>query len=187
MSEILENTYPIQYITPVTLRDGTIVQFRPIHKDDGAKYENITKYLSDKSMYNRFLGVVKLSDKLVEKFTQLDYSKDMAIVAEITKGEEKHIIGVARIASVEHKTAEFALTIIDEMQGFGLGKLMTKYILRIAKEMGYRTITARVFETNKAMIKILNQSDFVLRPEDDSVLVGRLDYDDEFHCLSLNW
>lgn len=187
MSETLENNYPVQYIMPLTLEDGTLVQLRPIHKDDGAKYEDIVKYISEKSMYNRFLGAVKISDKLIEKFTQLDYAKEMAIIAELIEGKEKRIIGVARFAAYQQQSAEIAITIIDQWQGNGLGKLMTNYILKIAKEMGYRTITARLFETNKAMIKILNQNDFTLRKEDSHVLVGRLDYDDEFHCLSLNW
>jgi len=187
MSEILQNTYPIQYIKPITLADGTVVQLRPIHKDDGAKYEMIAKDVSDETLYNRFLGVVKLTDKVVERFTQLDYAKEMAIVAEVQEGDQKHIMGIARIAADHLNTAEFAITIVDKWQGKGLGKLMSRYILEIAKELGYRTITARVFDSNKAMIKILDQAGFVMKQEDDNVIVARLDYDDEFHCLALNW
>jgi len=187
MSEIPQNTYPIQYIKPITLKDGTIVQLRPIHKDDGAKYEDLAKYISDESMYNRFLGVVKLTDKQIEKFTQLDYSKEMAIVAEVLSNDQKQIIGIARLAADEYNTAEMAITIIDNWHGQGLGKLLTHYILKIGKELGYKTITARVFESNKAMIKILDQAEFVLKQEDKNVLFGRLDFEDEFQFFALNW
>ena len=187
MSDILENTYPIQYIKPITLKDGTLVQLRPIHADDGVKYKTLSNHVSDKTMHNRFLGVVKINDQLIDRFTKLDYSKEMAIIAEVLDGDEKRIIGVARIAAEQFNSAELAVTIIDAWHGRGLGKLLTENILKIAKDMGYRTITARVFSKNIPMIKILDKYDFVLKEEDDEVLVGRLDFDDEYHCLSLNW
>ncbi len=187
MSKLLENTYPIQYIKPISLRDGTVVQLRPIHPDDGSKYKSLEKMVSDKTMHNRFLGIVKINDQLINRFTKLDYSKEMAIVAEVIDGDEKQIIGIARIAAEEFKSAEFAITILDAWHGKGLGGLLADYILKIAKDLGYRTITARVFNTNTSMIKILDKYDFVLKEEDNNVLIGRLDFDDEFHCLTLNW
>lgn len=168
------NDYPIQYIEPIQLDNGNIVQLRPIHPDDAKYAKNLNQIVSENSLYQRFLGFVRISDKVVERFTHLDYNNEMAIVAEIKQDSEKQIIGIARIASNEEKKADFAILIADAWHGSGLGKAMTDYILAIAEDLGYESVEAQVFSNNIAMLKILRRKNFVLTEQDATITHAEL-------------
>ena len=161
-----QNFYPIQYIEPVTLADGTIIQLRPIHPADGQKALSFKDKLSTESLYNRFLGLApKITAELINRLTLLDYSQEMAIVAEIPKEskKEKEVIAVARLAKVQAYEAEFAIIIIDAWQGKGLGLIMTNYMISIAKDMGFQKISAWFFSDNLKMADIFTEKGFVIK------------------------
>ena len=163
------NAYPVKYIDPVQLQDGTLVQLRPIHPVDEAQAEGFWEKLSLKSIYDRFLGYIpKISEPLVERLTRIDYSREMALVAEVpVQGIEKEVIAVARIATDQEKEAEFAIIIADAWQGKGLGSSMTQHMVAIAKDMGFEQMYALVFSHNHHMIELLEKQHFTLTREDD--------------------
>ncbi len=173
------NSYPIKYIDPVQLQDGTLVQLRPIHPIDGSHAREFREKLSAQSIYDRFLGYVPIiSDKLVERLTMIDYSTEMAIVAEVaTEEHAKEIIAVARIASEkgQKEKTEFAIIIADEWQGKGLGKILTNYMIHVAKDMGFEKIYSLVFSHNTNMLNILRQFGFTIRTEDSLTECAELD------------
>jgi acetyltransferase len=161
-------TYPIRFIEPAQLKDGTLIQLRPIHPLDGKQAENFRGKLSAESVYDRFLGYIpKISEQLVNRLTNIDYSKEMAIVAEVhLKEEEKEVIAVGRIASDGSTEADFAIIIADNWQGRGLGTILTAYLIDVAKEMDFEKVYATVFTRNKEMLGILKSKNFKFRTED---------------------
>lgn len=170
-----QNPYPIKYIQPVLLKDESLVQLRPIHSIDGAQAESFKNKLSAQSIYDRFLGYIpKISPKLVERLTDIDYGKEMAIVAEISSENKKEIIAVARIASEEKEESEFAIIIADDWQGKGLGKIMTDYMLMIAKDMKFEKIYAYVFSHNLNMLELLRVRGFEFEKEDEKTFYAEL-------------
>lgn len=161
------NLYPIRFIEPILLRDGTLVQLRPIHPLDGNQAEEFRGKLSAESIYDRFLGYIpKISKRLVDRLTIIDYSKEMAIVAEVHQSEEKEVIAVGRIASDGDSAADFAIIIADEWQGKGLGTTLTDYLIEVAREMNFDKIYATVFTRNVGMLSILKRKNFSFRKED---------------------
>ena len=161
-----QNFYPIQYIEPVKLSDGNIIQLRPIHPADGQKALSFKDKLSTDSLYNRFLGQApKITEKLVKRMTILDYSQEMAIVAEAPKQDtkEKEIVAVARLAKVQEYEAEFAIIITDAWQGKGLGLIMTNHMIDIAKDMGFQKVSAWFFSHNSKMADIFIEKGFVIK------------------------
>ena len=44
-------TYPIRFIEPAQLKDGTLIQLRPIHPLDGKKAENFSVTLNFKVIH----------------------------------------------------------------------------------------------------------------------------------------
>ncbi len=160
------NSYPIRFIEPVQLKDGTLVQLRPIHPLDENQAESFRGKLSAESIYDRFLGYIpKISNRLVERLINIDYSQEMAIVAEVHL-EEKEVIAVARIASDGSSSADFAIIIADNWQKKGLGTILTSYLIGVAKEMAFEKIYATVFTRNKGMLEILKRKEFTFRAED---------------------
>lgn len=161
-------SYPIRFIEPAQLKDGTLIQLRPIHPLDGMQAESFRGKLSAESVYDRFLGYIpKISEQLVDRLTNIDYSKEMAIVAEVhLKEEEKEVIAVGRIASDGSTEADFAIIIADNWQGRGLGTTLTAYLIDVAREMDFEKIYATVFTRNKEMLEILKRKGFTFRAED---------------------
>ncbi|MEO1261561.1 MAG: GNAT family N-acetyltransferase [Bacteroidota bacterium] len=163
------DAYPVKYVDPVLLPDGTLVQLRPIHPVDGTHAEEFREKLSLQSIYDRFLGYIpKISQPLIDRLTRIDYTREMALVAEVPlKGIEKEVIAVARIAPDESKEVEFAIIIADAWQGKGLGSIMTQRMIAIARDMGFEKMYALVFSHNQNMLDILEKQLFTIRPEDE--------------------
>ncbi|MFK7775045.1 MAG: N-acetyltransferase family protein [Saprospiraceae bacterium] len=168
-------SYPIRFIEPVQLKDGTLVQLRPVHPLDGKSAKEFRGKLSAESVYDRFLGYIpKISEKLVDRLTNIDYSREMAIVAEVHNENEKEVIAVGRIASDEDSAVDFAIIIADNWQGKGLGTILTAYLIDVAKEMEFEKIYATVFTSNKGMLGILRRKKFTFRKEDEMTTYAEL-------------
>ena len=164
---MITQAYPVQYIEPIQLKDGTIIQLRPVHPVDGEQAKAFRGKLSKESIYNRFLGYIpKISDKLIQRLTQIDYEKEMAIIAEVQNEHLKEIIAVARLASKQKTEAEFAIIIADKWQGKGLGSILSDYMISVATDMEFEKIYAWVFADNTTMIDILKHKGFLLKIED---------------------
>ncbi len=173
-------SYPVEHISSVQLNDETLVVLRPIHPIDGKQADSFRAQLSEESIYDRFLGYVpKISDALVKRLTEIDYSREMAIVAEIQEGSQKEIIAVVRIVGETNTKAEFAIIISDNWQGKGLGTIMTTYVLDIAKRMGFEQIYALVFSSNIQMLEILRHRGFKLEKEDELTFRAQLNIGDK--------
>ena len=67
-------------------------------------------------------NIKEYTPKQLARLTQIDYHRDMALVAVLGHGDEEEVIGVSRYMLLpDMKTAEFALVVQDQYQGQGLG------------------------------------------------------------------
>jgi acetyltransferase len=121
-NEELADSVKKRYTTQRTLDKGLVFTFRPIECADQAEFKEFFKALSPASVHFRFLEIIKdLSNEDVARYCDLDYSKEVAIVALRVGGVK--IIAVARLLlSLKDRRGEFALVIADSWQGFGLGR-----------------------------------------------------------------
>ena len=168
-------SYPLKYIIPIQLNDGSLVQLRPIHPLDGGRAIEFKSSLSSESIIARFHGYIpKVSEKLVKRLTEIDYSSEMAIIAEVVHNDKKEIIAVARIAKDTNNAVEFAIIISDRWQGKNLGSILTDYMIKIAKEMKFDSIYATVMPENIAMLEILRRRGFKMEIEDEETIMASL-------------
>lgn len=125
-----------------TLKDGTRVLIRPIHKEDAAIERAFIKRLSPESRRLRFLGQIsEPSEALIRSLTDIDYRRDMAFVALVHRDGEKREIGVARYStSVDGKNCECAVTVGDEWRQRGLGTLLMQRLIEVARSRGVRSM-----------------------------------------------
>lgn len=166
---LVVSPYPEQYIQRVCLRDGQEVLLRPIRPEDEPLVEGMLSKQSKETLYFRFFGQIpKINHQFLTRFTQIDYDREMAIVA--TQADalgQEEILGVVRIiADPWREGAEYAILVSDTMQGKGLGRILTDYILRIAAEMGLQHVHATVLATNQPMIGLFRKTGFTLERED---------------------
>jgi ribosomal protein S18 acetylase RimI-like enzyme len=57
--------------------------------------------------------------------------------------------------------------VIDAYQGQGIGRLLMKHLLAIAREKGLRALTAEVLPENAAMLRLFRDFGFATVPQRD--------------------
>lgn len=137
------------------LRDGTHVLIRPIHVRDAPMERRFIEALSPDSRHFRFLDSMQSpSDALLKQLTDIDHATDAAFVAVIVDGAKEHEVGVARFsAAADASDCEFAVTVGDEWQRKGLGTLLMKHLLEVARSRGIRSLHSSDAADNGSMRK----------------------------------
>lgn len=166
--------YPTHMASNWQLADGTDVLIRPIRPEDAALSQDFVRNLSEESRYFRYMNSVhELSDAMLVRFTQIDYSREMALVA-VTEDEYKNEIelGVTRYAiNPDGESCEFALVVADSMRGKGLGHKLLTLLMDAARVAGLKRIEGEVLKSNASMLKLMTRLGFSIEadPEDDAL------------------
>jgi GNAT superfamily N-acetyltransferase len=130
-----------------TLGDGTRVLIRPIGKEDAALERTFIERLSPASRWYRFLGQMNASDDMIKRLTDIDYRREMAFIALRHEAGEKREIGVSRFCiSDDGASCECAVAVSDEWQGRGLGHLLMRHLIEVARRRGIK----RMFSIDSA-------------------------------------
>ncbi len=172
--------YPIRYAHSWTLRNGEEVMVRPIRPEDEPEMVKFHQTLSDRTVYQRYLQILKLDQRVAHerlaRICFIDYDKEMALVAERrTATGESEIIGVARMQRFHGSAeAEFAVVISDDYQGQGLGMELVSRLLEIAKGEGVEVMNADILADNTMMKRVCEKLGFELsRDFGESVMSAR--------------
>jgi len=156
--------YPVELERELRLRDGTPVRMRAIRPDDAARERAFVAAMSDTSRYYRFLHpVAALSDEMIARFTQLDYDREMALIALLP--DESEIVGVARYhPNADGKSVEFAIAIADSWQAKSLGEALMQNLIACAREANYAVFEGTVLNGNRGMLKLATRLGFHTEP-----------------------
>jgi acetyltransferase len=167
--------YPKKYVSHWKLRNETPVVLRPVKPEDESFLGELYKSLSEETMRFRFFQIIKdVSHTTLTRYCNIDYDREIAIVAE-TQQDQRKIIGAVRLISEPgRKDGEFAIVVGDKWQGFGLGSKLMDYIIDIGKDMGLETIYGYVISNNSKMIQICNRKGFIMEAADEDTLKATL-------------
>ena len=170
--------YPHQYVASWTMKDGTPVTIRPIRPEDEPLMVKFHERLSDRTVYFRYFGTLKLSQRVAhERLTRIcfqDYDRELALVADCKEeytGEHR-ITGVGRLTKT-HGTneGEFAVLVCDQCQGKGLGTELLRRLLEAGREEKLSRVTGFILPENVEMARVCEKLGFKLhRSEDDPTL-----------------
>jgi acetyltransferase len=154
--------YPTRYVAPWRLNDGTEVLLRPIRPEDEPMIGELLATVSKKTLHDRFLGeVFEFEHPQLVRFTNIDYDREIAIVAELTRGKKKRIIGVGRLTGeADRGVGEFAVLVHDEFQGRGLGFKLIDVVIGIARDKGFEQIKGYISADNRRMITLVHELGF---------------------------
>ncbi len=162
--------YPIQYVAPWTLKDGTEVMIRPIRPEDEPLMVKFHERLSEQSVYMRYFHMISLSQRVThERLTRIcfnDYDRELALVADLKDPKTGHheILAVGRLTKTPASDeAQFAITIIDRYQGLGLGEELLRRLVEAGRKEKIRRITADILTDNAAMQRISEKLGFRLK------------------------
>lgn len=115
--------------------------------------------LSIETKHYRFLGGVKeLAPEQLRLLCNVDGQHSMAFVATIQKDGRERQIGVSRYADGSEKNVrEMAVTIADEWQHKGLGRLLARRLIEYAASHGVTQLYSVDLADNTAMRNLANE------------------------------
>jgi acetyltransferase len=161
--------YPTQLVSKWQLADGTDITIRPIRPEDAELVQAFVRGLSEESKYFRFMNSMQeLTETMLVRFTQIDYSREMALIA-VTLVQDKEIeLGVARYAiNPDGDTCEFALVVADSIQGKGLGQKLMGLLMEAARSKGLSLIEGEVLSNNHNMLKLMTRLGFTIKTSEE--------------------
>ena len=87
---------------------------------------------------------------MLSRFCNIDYDREMAIIAEHNTDGKRRNVGVGRlIIEPAGETGEFAVVVADDFQGNGLGLKLLDTLIGIARDKGLRSIYGIVLNNNR--------------------------------------
>lgn len=157
-----------------TTADGTEVVIRPITPDDLALTLAFDRQLSPATKYRRLLSDRQPSSGELRRFTSIDTTREVALIAVVADADGAKQVGVARCADDEGRgSAEFAIVLSDDWQRRGLGVVLLSALIDAARLHGLRRLEAITLADNHGMLNLARKLGFKTHQEQgDSKIVG---------------
>ena len=161
--------YPEHLETYRTTSEGFSLLLRPVKISDEPLLKDFFNFLSDQSLYRRFISVRKdTPHERLQEFVVIDYTKEMVILATIKDAEVEKVVGVGQYGINEtNHTAEVALVVRDEDQNKGVGLELLSYLTYLAKREGLLGFTAEVLVENKPMLHLFEKMGFDIQKRNE--------------------
>ncbi len=170
--------YPRALVRHEHLADGTPLTIRPIRPEDAQSEAEFVRELSPTAKQFRFMGSIKeLTSEMLARFTQIDYRREMAMVAVTVENGRAVQHGVARYSiNPDNRSCEFAIVVSDRLQGQGIGTRLMQALMEAARAHGLTRIEGIVLRHNDPMLKLMDDLGFTISgdPDDrDQMIVER--------------
>ncbi len=152
-----------------TLRDGSSVLIRPLNKLDKGPERAFIEGLTGESRRYRFLGTIgEPSNRLIEQLTDIDHVHQVAFAAVVHEDAHERIVGVSRysLADDGHE-CECAITVEEDWQDKGLGTLLMKHLVDVARARGIERMYSIDSAENTRMKDLARHLGFHTRPDPD--------------------
>jgi acetyltransferase len=171
--------YPVELETSLRLPAGAMLKLRPIRPEDADLERAFVASMSEQSRYRRFMQhLPALTPQMLARFTQVDYDRELALIALDGTPPAEAIVAVARyVANPDHESAEFAIAVADAWHGRGLGRAMMRALIACAKKRGFRRLVGVVLASNEPMLALSRKLGFAIRrdPDDPDQIVATLE------------
>ena len=167
--------YPSQLEHDVTTRSGRRFHVRPVCPEDEPLILDMLARSSMEDIRLRFFAPMKeISHTFIARLTQIDYDREMALVA--TDGPD--LVGAARIvADPDNEQAEYAVMVRSDLKGQGLGYQLMTDILNYARSRGIKRVFGDVLRENRTMLSMADDLGFKIMPDVHDPQVMRVDCD----------
>jgi GNAT superfamily N-acetyltransferase len=182
---------PEKGIYPVELEHmadfgGAGLFVRPVKASDERLFQEYLYSLSERSVYLRFFQTRKaFPHELAQEVVAVDYDERLGVVVTEGPSDTAPIVGAAHwMLDPNRNIAEVAFSVSDQYQRRGIGTHLFKLLLRLARERGVRGFEATVIAQNVGMMRIFQNSGYVLHTDYDSgviTLSARFDERSESH------
>jgi len=160
--------YPSEYAGENVLKDGTVLNLRPIRPEDEPALVRFHSTLSDQSVYRRYFSFMSLESRIRhERLTRMcfiDYDRQMALIAERSSSDScaGEIVGVGRLMKVPEKDqAEIAVLVSDAFQNRGIGSALLKRLIEFARGEKVQLLVASFLSENLPIERLFRSHGFI--------------------------
>ncbi|XES76333.1 MAG: acetate--CoA ligase alpha subunit [Candidatus Bathyarchaeia archaeon] len=188
--QLVISPYPKKYERLWALKNGQEVLLRPIKPEDEPMWLEMFQSFSEEAIRYRFFQMLKDTPHEVRvRYCNIDYDREIAIVAELVQEGRRKLLGVSRVSvEPDGKTGEMAFIVGDRWQNLGLGTMLVDYALDIATQMGVENVYAIMLPDNYRALSLTKKMGFDIEYLGDGTVKGSLSLNEEIpdkRCLLL--
>ncbi|RQH00619.1 GNAT family N-acetyltransferase [Paraburkholderia dinghuensis] len=154
---------------------GQRLTIRPIRPEDEEPHRALIASMTPEDLRLRFFSAVRSFDHTqLARMTQIDYDREMALIATVEDEDGKpRTLGVVRaVTDPDNETAEFAVTVLSGLKGRGLGHMLMERIIAYARSRGTHWMLGEALRENTPMIRLARSVGFTVTPTEDPGVVG---------------
>ncbi len=168
--------YPADMITTFTAKGRTFT-LRPIRPEDAQAHGALFSRVSPEDIRYRFFSAMRqLSAEQTARMTQVDYMREMAIIA--VDEQTGFTCGVARLVrgDTDGTEGEFAVLVDPGAKGLGLATTLMRALIAWGDRQGVSEIIGQILADNHPMIAFARSLGFAIRhpPGEDDIVEARL-------------
>jgi GNAT superfamily N-acetyltransferase len=147
------------YSAADTARDGRALTIRALQPDDRDALLAAVGRMSAEALYLRFFAPRRgFSDAEVDRYVNVDFVEQVALVALIEESGAPLLVGGARYVRTAPGCAEVAFSVDDGHRGLGLGSVLLRHLARLARAAGLTELEAEVLPDNATMLAVFARS-----------------------------
>ena len=172
--------YPTEWIRHHDASGQPIV-IRPVRPEDAEAHEAFFARLSPEDVRYRFFSAIRaLSAEQIGRLTQVDYEREMALLAVRPTAPGALVgetVGVARLVrEMDSGEAEFAVVVQGDAKGAGVASALMRQLLDWGRSKGVREVVGQILADNAPMLAFIRRLGFqVKRCKDDAdIMEARL-------------
>ncbi|HUL41538.1 MAG TPA: bifunctional acetate--CoA ligase family protein/GNAT family N-acetyltransferase [Burkholderiales bacterium] len=168
-SHMAIHPYPSYLKKEWFLPDATCITIRPIRPEDAEIEQQFVRGLSSEARYFRFFNPIReLSPEFLARLTQVDYDREMALIATVATVGGETEIGVARYSiNPDGSTCEFAVVVADDWQRKGIGARLVSELADCIRDKGIKLIEGWVLKQNIGMLQLAKEMGFDIATSSD--------------------
>ncbi|MDP2135486.1 MAG: GNAT family N-acetyltransferase, partial [Sulfuritalea sp.] len=153
---------------------GRRLLIRPIRPEDEATLGDLISSLDPEDARMRFFGTMRsLPRSQLARFTQIDYDREMALVAieRDADGTERSLGEVRAMTDPDNAVADFAIVVSSALKGKGLGRLLLESIVDYSRSRGTGELRGETMDGNLRMQNLARDLNFELKRGADLGLI----------------
>lgn len=173
---LLISPYPAELTTTYEAKGQTFT-LRPIRPEDADAHAAMFARLTPEDVRFRFFSAMRaLSTEQISRMTDVDYGREMAIVA--VREKTGQTAGVSRLVrnDTDGTTAEFAVVVEPAAKGLGLATALMQAIIAWGKSQGVAEINGQILADNMPMLAFIKRLGFQVSriPEEPDIVEAKL-------------
>ncbi len=180
LNDALFGIYPVR-MEETRVYDGQRVIFRPAKPVDARLIQEHFYNMDEEDVQTRFFSMRRnFYREDMDRMAQVDYIKNLVIVAATGEIGFEKIIGLGVYAHENSAVAEVAFSTSKEWQGRGIGGILLRKLVEAARENGFLRLIAHVLPTNTAMIKLFKKLPYQINTKTEfGTLILSCNFDEE--------